>query len=69
LTPGIYFRSRLSGDFESIEAERGIAWRLADSLALRRFWWHSLDEYTPNHSAISRTRRLDLETPRHHQSQ
>jgi hypothetical protein len=28
----------------------------------------ALDEGTPNHSTISRTRRLDLETPRHHQS-
>src|SRR5438046_7919327 len=37
LTPGIYFRSLLIGYFEGIGAERGIAWRLADSLALRRF--------------------------------
>jgi hypothetical protein len=37
LTPGIYFRSLLIGYFEGIRAERGIAWRLADSLALRRF--------------------------------
>jgi len=36
----------------------GIAWRLADSLALRRFVGISLDEYTPDHSTISRTRRL-----------
>src|SRR5947207_191365 len=33
LTPGIYFRSLLIGYFEGIGAERGIAWRLADSLA------------------------------------
>ena len=37
LTPGIYFRSLLIGYFEGIDGERGIAWRLADSLALRRF--------------------------------
>ena len=37
LTPGIYFRSLLIGYFEGIDSERGIAWRLADSLALRRF--------------------------------
>src|SRR5271169_5530994 len=36
LTPGIYFRALLIGYFEGIGAERGIAWRLADSLALRR---------------------------------
>src|SRR5439155_1877213 len=65
LTPGIYFRSLLIGYFEAIGAERGIAWRLADSLALRRFVGIALDEYTPDHSTISRRRRLiDLDTPR-----
>ena len=63
LTPGIYFRSLLIGYFEGIGAERGIAWRMADSLALRRFVGIALDETTPDHSTISRTRRLiDLET-------
>jgi transposase len=65
VTPGIYFRSLLIGYFEGIGAERGIAWRLADSLALRRFVGIALDEYTPDHSTISRTRRLiDLDTHR-----
>src|SRR5262252_4014319 len=65
LTPGIYFRSLLIGYFEGIGAERGIAWRLADSLALRRFVGIGLDENTPDHSTISRTRRLiDLDTHR-----
>src|ERR1039457_5047234 len=45
LTPGIYFRSLLIGYFEGVGAERGIAWRLADSLALRRFVGIALDEY------------------------
>ena len=63
LTPGIYFRSLLIGYFEGIGAERGIAWRLADSLALRRFVGIALDEDTPDHSTLSRTRRLiDVET-------
>jgi len=63
LTPGIYFRSLMIGYFEGIEAERGIAWRLKDSLSLRRFLGISLDEDTPDHSTISRTRRLiDVET-------
>src|SRR5271169_3829272 len=63
LTPGIYFRSLLIGYFEGIDSERGIAWRLADSLALRRFVGIGLDEYTPDHSTISRTRRLiDVDT-------
>src|SRR6266581_3081965 len=65
VTPGIYFRSLLLGYFEGIDSERGIAWRLADSLALRRFVGIALDEYTPDHSTISRTRRLiDLDTHR-----
>src|SRR6266436_1641292 len=65
LTPGIYFRSLLIGYFEGLGAERGIAWRLADSLALRRFVGIALDEYTPDHTTISRTRRLiDLDTHR-----
>src|SRR5262252_920633 len=37
LTPGMYFRSLLIGYFEGIDSERGIAWPLADSLALRQF--------------------------------
>jgi len=65
LTPGIYFRALLIGYFEGIGAERGIAWRLADSLALRRFVGIALDESTPDHSTISRTRRLiDVDTHR-----
>ena len=37
LTPGSYFRLLLIGYFEGIDSERGIAWRTADSLALRGF--------------------------------
>ena len=65
LTPGTYFRLLLIGYFEGIDSERGIAWRTADSLALRGFLGLGLDEVTPEHSTISRTRRLiDLETHR-----
>jgi len=65
LAPGIYFRLLLLGYFEGIDSERGIAWRAADSLGLRRFLGIGLDEYTPDHSTISRTRRLiDVDTHR-----
>src|ERR1039458_4471858 len=65
LMPGVYFRALLVGYFEGIDSERGIAWRLADSLALRRFLRIGLDEWTPDHSTISRTRRLmDIDTHR-----
>src|SRR6266851_9689038 len=58
ITPGVYFRSLLVGYFEGIDSERGIAWRSADSLSLRKFLGYGLDEETPDHSTISRTRRL-----------
>ena len=65
LPPGQYFRLLLVGYFEGIDAERGIAWRAADSLAVRGFVRLALQEATPDHSTISRTRRLiDVET--HH---
>jgi transposase len=63
LPPGRYFRLLLIGYFEGIEGERGIAWRAADSLALRSFLGVGLNEMPPDHSTISRTRRLiDVET-------
>ena len=63
LAPGTYFRLLLVGYFEGIDSERGIAWRTADSLALRGFLGLGLDETPPEHSTISRTRRLiDVET-------
>src|SRR5260370_11797938 len=65
LVPGIYFRLLLVGYFEGIDSERGIAWRAEDSLSLRCFLAIGLNEATPDHSTISRTRRLiDLETHR-----
>lgn len=65
LPPGIYFRLLLIGYFEGIDSERGIAWRAADSLALRDFLGVGLDQAPPDHSTISRTRRLiTLETHR-----
>jgi transposase len=65
LPPGIYFRLLLIGYFEGIDSERGIAWRAADSFALRDFLGVGLEDTPPDHSTISRTRRLiDLETHR-----
>jgi transposase len=65
LPPGRYFRLLLIGYFEGLDSERGIAWRAEDSLALRSFLRLPIGEAPPDHSTISRTRRLiDVETHR-----
>src|SRR5271167_4179341 len=63
LAPGRYFRLLMVGYFEGIDSERGIAWRATDSLAVRSFLHLAVEEPPPDHSTISRTRRIiDLET-------
>ena len=57
LVPGVYFRCFLIGYFEGIGSERGIAYRLSDSLSLRDFLGMGLEEQTPDHSTLSKTRR------------
>ena len=58
LRPGRYFRLLFIGYFEGLSSERGIAWRVADSLSLRAFLDLDVTEVAPNHSTLSRTRRL-----------
>lgn len=58
LPPGVYFRLMLVGFFEGLDSERAIAWRAADSLSVREFLGYGLDEATPDHVTVSRTRRL-----------
>jgi transposase len=63
MPPGVYFRLLMVGYFEGIGSERAIAWRCADSRSLSSFLGYEPTETTPNHSTLSRTRRLlDLET-------
>lgn len=57
LPPGRYFRLLLIGYFEGLDAERAIAWRAADSFALRAFLGLVLPEAPADHSTTSRTRR------------
>jgi transposase len=65
ITPGTYFRMLLLGYFEGIGSERGIAWRAADSFSYRKFLGYDFSEQTPDHSTMSRTRRLySVETHR-----
>jgi transposase len=63
LPPGVYFRCLMVGYFEGIDSERGIDWRCNDSLSLKAFLGIPCDKPAPDHSTISRTRRLiDVET-------
>src|SRR5258705_11704645 len=65
LAPGRYFRLLLVGYFEGIDSERGMAWRASDSLAVRSFLRLPVEEPAPDHTTISRTRRIiDLESHR-----
>lgn len=66
IPPGIYFRCLFVGYFEGIRSERGIAWRVSDSLSLRSFLGVALGESTPDHSTLSRTRKR-LSLPIHQQ--
>ena len=58
LAPGVYFCCFLVGYFEGIDSERGIAYRVSDSLSLREFLGLAWEEPTPDHSTLSKTRRM-----------
>ena len=63
LRPGQYFWMLFIRYFERLSSERGIAWRVADSLSLRSFLDLKVTESARDHSTLSRTRRLiDVET-------
>src|SRR3990167_3367163 len=65
LAPGVYFRLLLVGYFEGLDSERGMAWRAADSLGLRRFLRIGLEEAPAGHPTISPTPGpVDLGKPR-----
>ncbi len=53
IPPGVYFRMLLVGYFEGLDSQRGIAWRCADSLALRAFLGVRLTEATPVHASMT----------------
>ena len=65
LRPERYFRMLLIGYFEGLDSERAIGWRVADSMSVRAFMEYDPEEAPPDHSTLSRTRRLiDVETHR-----
>ena len=52
-----------SATSKGVDSERAIAWRAADSLSIRAFLDYAMHEAPPDHTTLSRTRRLiDLET-------
>jgi transposase len=53
IPPGVYFRMLFIGYFEGLDSQRGIAWRCADSLALRTFLGVALTEETPVHASMT----------------
>ena len=61
LPPGVYFRLLLIRYVEGIDSERGIAWRAADSLALRDFW--ALISNTPRRTTGRLRARDDVFDP------
>ena len=62
IPPGVYFRMLLIGYFEGLGSQRGIAWRCADSLSLRKFLGLASNEESPDHSSLTIIRdRLPLE--------
>ena len=56
IPPGVYFRMLFVGYFESIDSQRGIAWRCADSLSLKEFLGFGIYDDTPEHSSLTRIR-------------
>ena len=57
IPPGVYFRMLFIGYFEGLDSQRGIAWRCADSLALKQFLGYGLTDATPEHSSLTNTRK------------
>jgi transposase len=53
IPPGVYFRMLFIGYFEGLGSQRGIAWRCADSLALRDFLGVLVTEATPVHASMT----------------
>jgi transposase len=57
IPPGVYFRMLLIGYFEGLDSQRGIAWRCADSLALRTFLGFTVTQDTPVHVSMTMIRQ------------
>ena len=56
IPPGVYFRMLFVGYFEGLDAQRGIAWRCADSRSLQDIRGLLPTEATPDHFSLTRVR-------------
>jgi Transposase DDE domain/Transposase domain (DUF772) len=56
--PTLYLKCFLVGHIENIERETDLAARLADSISIRLFLFGTLSKSPPDHSSLSRVRRL-----------
>jgi transposase len=56
IPPETFFRMLFVGYMEGIDSQRGIAWRCADSLSLKKFLGYAMQEETPDHSSMTRIR-------------
>ena len=57
IPPGRYFRMLFAGYFEGIQSQRGIAWRVSDSLSLHEFLGLGATDESPHHSSLTRVRK------------
>src|SRR5437899_10575458 len=57
IAPGVYFRCFLMGYFEGIDSERGIVYRVSDSLSRREVLGLGLEEPTRDYASLSKTAR------------
>ena len=57
IPPGVYFRMLFIGYFEGLDSQRGIAWRCADSLALRAFLGIPITKESPVHVSMTMIRQ------------
>ena len=55
--PGVYFRMLFLGYFESLDSQRAIAWRCADSRSAHAFLGLPQHKATPDHSSLTKIRK------------
>lgn len=63
IPPGAYLQMLLVGYLEVIDSQRGIAWRCADCLSLKKFLGYGATETTTYHSSLTKIWQ-SLTTPR-----